>query len=187
MFPTPPTSVTWGGSQNSITIGISDADIKAAKDGAHFTAKAGKEGGEAEIKQGDAKVGVSGKWDGSEFGLKTEVGGVKFDTKIHKKGDGWGWTGGLVIPLSGEEVDELPDVSGAVGGAHSAIVESLTYLQGGGSVTDGFVRDRMAKVKPAIDAVGAVAKRTKPGATLRVTGSVDGGGWSAGVSLVIVF
>ena len=74
MFPTPPTSVTWGGSQNSITIGINGADVKAAKDGAHVTAKADQDGAEAEVKKGDAKVGASGKWDGSEFGLKTEVG-----------------------------------------------------------------------------------------------------------------
>jgi hypothetical protein len=186
MFPTPPTSVTWGGSQNSITIGINGADIKAAPGGAHVTAKAGKEGAEAELQQGDAKVGASGKWDGSEFALKTQVGPVKFDSKVHRKGTGWGWTGGLVIQLAGAEVDELPDVSGAVSGANAAITESLGYLQGGGSPTDAFVRDRMAKIKPAIDAVGQVAAR-KPGATLRVTGSADSAGWSAGVSLVIVF
>jgi hypothetical protein len=123
----------------------------------------------------------------SEFGLKTEVGGVNFESKVHHKGDGWGWSGGLVIPLSGEEVDELPDVSAAVGGAHAAITESLGHLQAGGSLTDGYVRERMGKVKPALDAAKNVAGRTKPGATLRVTAGAEGGGWSAGVSLVIVF
>ena len=92
-----------------------------------------------------------------------------------------------MIPLSGEEVDELPDVSAAVGGAHTAIAESLGYLQGGGSLTDGFVTGRMAQVKPAIDAAKNIAGRTNPGATLRVTGSADSTGWTAGVSLVIVF
>jgi hypothetical protein len=184
LFPTPPTSVTFGGSQTSVTVGISGAELKTGK----VTTKAGKEGGEAELKEGDVKVGVSGKWDGSEFALKTEVGGVKFDSKVHRKGDGWGWTGGLVIPLAGDEVDELPDVGAAVGGAHTAIAESLGHLQGGGSLGDGYVKERMGKIKPAIDAVGNVAGRKgKSGATLRITGSADGGGWSAGVSLVIVF
>jgi hypothetical protein len=187
MFPKPPTSVTVGSSKTSVTLHIVGAELKTAQDGAKVTAKADKEGGEAEIKKGDASVGVSGKWDGSEFGLKTEVAGIKFESKVHRQGSGWGWTGGLVIPLFGEEVDELPDIGGAVTGAHAAIAESFGYLQGGGSLTDGFVKDRMGKIKPAIDAVGAVAARKKPGATLRVTGSAEGGGWSAGVSLVIIF
>jgi hypothetical protein len=93
-----------------------------------------------------------------------------------------------VIPIAGDEVDELPDIAAAVGGAHAAITESLGHIQGGGSPTDSFVTDRMGKIKPAIDAVGGVPERKgKSGATLRVTGSADGGGWTAGVSLVIVF
>lgn len=184
LFPTPPTSVTFGGSQTSVTVGISGAELKAQPG---ITVKADKDGAGAELKKGDVKLGASGKWDGSEFGLKTEVGGVKFESKVHHKGDGWGWSGGLVIPLSGDEVDELPDVSAAVGGAHTAIAESLGHLQAGGSLTDGYVKDRMGKVKPAIDAAKNIAGRTKPGATLRVTAGAEGGGWSAGVSLVIVF
>ena len=184
LFPIPPTSVTFGGSLTSVTIGISGAELKTGR----LTTKAGKEGPEAELKQGDVKVGVSGKWDGSEFGLKTDVGGVKFESKVHRKGEGWGWTGGLVIPISGDEVDELPDVGAAVGGAHAAITESLGHLHGGGSPTDSYVTERMGRIKPAIDAVGNVAGRKgKSGATLRITGSAEGGGWTAGVSLVIVF
>ena len=184
LFPIPPTSVTFGGSQTSLTVGIKGAELKTGK----ITTKAGVGGPESEIKQGPVKVGVSGKWDGSEFGLKTEVGGVKFESKVHHKGEGWGWSGGIVIPLGGDEVDELPDVGGAVIGAHGAIGESLSYLQGGGSLTDGYVIDRMSKVKPAIDAAKNVAGRKgKSGATLRITGSAEGGGWTAGVSLVIVF
>ena len=160
LFPIPPTSVTFGGSQTSIKVGISGAELKAGKGALKVTAD--KEGAEAEVKGNGAKVGVSGKWDGSEFALKTEVGGVKFESKVHHKGDGWGWSGGLVIPLSGEEVDELPDVSAAVGGAHNAIAESLGYLQGGGSLTDGFVTGRMAQVKPAIDAAKNIAGRASP-------------------------
>ena len=183
-FPIPPTSVTFGGSQTSFTIGIKGAELKTGK----LTTKAGKEGAETELKQGDVKVGASGKWDGSEFGLKTEVGGVKFESKVHRKGEGWGWSGGLVIPLGGDQVDELPDVGAAVAGAHTAIAESLGPLQGGGSLTDGYVTDRMGKVKPAFDAVSKVAGRKgKSGASLRITGSAEGGGWTAGVSLVIVF
>jgi hypothetical protein len=145
LFPIPPTSVTFGGSQTSVTVGISGAELKTQPG---ITAKAGKEGAEAELKKGGVTVGASGKWDGREFGLKTEVGGVKFESKVHHKGDGWGWSGGLVIPLSGEEVDELPDVSAAVGGAHAAIAESLGHLQAGGSLTDGYVRERMGRSSP---------------------------------------
>jgi hypothetical protein len=184
MFPIPPTSVTFGGSQTSFTIGIKGAELKTGK----ITTKATPGGAETELKQGDVKVGASGKWDGSEFGLKTEVGGVKFESKVHRKGEGWGWSGGLVIPLGGDEADELPDISGAVSGAHSAIGESLGHLQGGGSLSDGFVTERMGRVKPAIDAVGKIAGRKgKSGASLRISGSADGGGWTAGVALVIVF
>jgi hypothetical protein len=186
MFPTPPTSVTVGGSQTSLTVRIAEAELKTAKDGTKVTAKADKEGAEAEVKKGDAKAGVSAKWDGSSFGVKTEVAGVKFGGKVERKGDSWKWTGGLVFQLSGDEVDELPDISGAVSGAHSALADSLGYLQGGGSPTDGYVTGRMGKIKPAIDAVGKVAGR-KPGATLRVTASGEDGGFTAGISLVIVF
>jgi hypothetical protein len=142
LFPIPPTSVTFGGSNTSLTVGIKGAELKTGK----LTTKAGVGGAESELKQGDVKVGVSGKWDGSEFGLKTEV-----------------------------------------GGAHAAIAESLGHLQAGGSLTDGYVTERMGKVKPSIDAAKNIAGRTKPGATLRVTAGAEGGGWSAGVSLVIVF
>jgi hypothetical protein len=183
LFASVPTSVTVGGSQTSLTVGIKGAELKTGK----VTTTGDHEGGEVELKKGEVKVGASGKWDGSEFGLKTEVGGVKFESKVHRQGDGWGWSGGLTIPLSGEEVDELPDVSGAVSGAHAALAESLGYLQGGGSLTDGYVTGRMAKIKPAIDAAKNIAGRTKPGATLRITGSADGGGWTAGVALVITF
>jgi hypothetical protein len=187
MLPSPPTSVTVGGSKTSLTVRIAEAELKTAKEGAHVTAKADKEGAEAEVKKGDVKAGVSGKWDGSEFGVKTEVAGVKFGGKVQRKGDSWKWTGGLVFQLSGEEVDELPDISGAVSGAHTAIADSLGHLQGGGSLTDGYVTSRMGKIKPAIDAVGQVAGRSKSGATLRVTASAEDGGFTAGVSLVIVF
>ena len=183
-FPKPPTSVTVGNAQTYVKIEIVSAELKAS----NFTVKADKEGGKAEYGKGDTKLGVSGKWDGSEFGIKTEVHGVKFGGKVHRKNEGWGWSGGLVIPLWGDEVDEVPDVGGAVGAAHTALVESLGHLQGGGSVTDGYVTGRMGQIKPAIDAIGEVAARkNKSGATLRVTASGDAGGFTAGVSLVIVF
>lgn len=188
MLPSPPTSVTIGASKTSLTIGIQGAELKTAKDGAHVTAKADQEGAEAEVRKGDVKVGASGKWDGSSFGLKTEVSGVKFGGKVERKGDSWKWSGGLVFQLAGDEVDELPDVGGVVAGAHSAIADSLGHLRGGGSPTDDYVIGRMGKIKPAIDAVGGVAARSgKSGATLRVTASGEDGGFTAGVSLVIAF
>ena len=93
-----------------------------------------------------------------------------------------------MFPLAGDQVDELPDIGGVVSAAHSALAESLGHLRSGGSPTDGFVTGRMGKIKPAIDAAGKVAARSgKSGATLRVTASADDGGYTAGVSLVIVF
>ena len=183
-LPKPPTSVTVGNAKTYVKIEIVGAELKTP----NVTVKADKEGAEAEVEGKGAKVGVSGKWDGSEFGLKTEVAGVKFGGKVHRKGSGWGWSGGLIVPLWGDEVDEVPDVGGAVGAAHTAVVESLTHLQGGGAINDGYVTGRMAQIKPAIDAIGQVAARKgKSGATLRVTASGDSSGFTAGVSLVIVF
>ena len=188
MLPKPPTSVTIGASQTSLTVRIAEAELKTAKDGVHGSVKADQEGAEAEVKKGDVKAGVSGKWDGSAFGLKTEVEGVKFGGKVERKGDSWKWSGGLVFQLAGDEVDELPDIGGAVNGAHNAIADSLGHLHRGGSLSDPYITSRMGQIKPAIDAAGKVAARSgKSGATLRVTASAEDGGFTAGVSLVIVF
>jgi hypothetical protein len=187
-LPMPPTSVTIGASKTSLTVRIVEAELKTSKDGVHGSVKADKEGAEAEVKKGDVKAGVSGKWDGSSFGVKTEVGVVKFGGKVERKGDSWKWSGGLVFQLAGDEVDELPDIGGVVSGAHTALVDSLGHLRAGGSVTDPYLTGRMGQIKPAIDAIGKVAERSgKSGATLRVTASGEDGGFTAGVSLVIVF
>jgi hypothetical protein len=184
LLPKPPTSVTIGSSQTSLTVRIAEAELKTGA----VTVKADDEGGEAEVKKGGAKVGVSGKWDGSSFGLKTELEGVKFGGKVERKGESWKWSGGLVFQIAGDEVDELPDIGSAVSGAHSAIADSLGHMQRGGSPTDQYVKERMGRIKPAIDAAGKVAARSgKSGATLRVTASGEDGGFTAGVSLVIVF
>jgi hypothetical protein len=166
LFPTPPTSITFGSSTTSVTLGISGAEIK-----------------------GPAKTSIQGSWDGSAFGLKTDVGGVKLSGKVKRDGEKWSWSAGLTIPLLGEEIDEYPDVSAVVSDAHAAISETVGHVRGGGSPTDPYVRERLGKIKPAIDAAGRIAKRAdKPSATLRVTGSGDdAGGWTAGVSLVIEF
>ena len=188
LLPKPPTSVTIGASQTSLTVRIAEAELKTAKDGVHGSVKADKEGGEAEVKKGDLKAGVSGKWDGSSFGVKTEVGVVKFGGKVERKGDGWRWSGGLVFRLAGDEVDELPDVGGVVASAHNALADSLGFVHAGGAPTDAYVTGRMGQIKPAIDALGKVAERSgKGGATLRVTASGEDGGFTAGVSLVVVF
>jgi hypothetical protein len=188
MLPSPPTSVTISASQTSLKIGIEGAELKTAKDGVHGTVKADQDGASVEAKKGDVKVGASGKWDGSSFALKTEVSGVKFGGKVERKGEGWKWSGGLVFQLAGDEVDELPDIGGVVSSAHGAIADSLGHLRDGGSPTDAYITGRMGQIKPAIDAVGKVAARSgKSGATVRVTASGDDGGFTAGVSLVVVF
>jgi hypothetical protein len=188
LLPKPPTSVTIGASQTSLTIRLVEAELKTAKDGVHGSVKGDREGAEAEVKKGAVKAGVSGKWDGSAFGVKTEVGVVKFGGKVERKGDSWRWSGGLVFRLAGDEVDELPDVGGVVASAHDALADSLAFVRGGGDPGDAYVTGRMGQIKPAIDAVGKVAERSgKSGATLRVTASGEDGGFTAGVSLVVVF
>lgn len=189
MFPKVPTSVTVGWSSTSITVGVSGAELKTAADGAHITGKAGKEGGEAEIKKGDFKAGVEGKWDGSGFGVKTEVGPVKFSAGVKHEGEKWTWNGGLTFRLAGDEMDEVPDIGGAVVAANSALTDSVGHIMRGGSPKDDYVTSRMGQIKPAIDAAGKIAARSgKSGATLRVTASGDDmGGFTAGISLVIVF
>ena len=187
-FPKPPTSVTIGASRTSLTVRIAEAELKTAVDGAHVKAKADQEGAEAEVKKGDVKAGVNAKWDGSAFGLKTEVGPVKFGGKVERKGENWKWSGGLVFQLAGDEVDELPDIGPVVAAAHGALAESVGHVLGGGSPGDEYVTGRMGRIKPAIDAVGKVAERSgKSGATLRITASGEDGGFTAGVSLVIAF
>jgi hypothetical protein len=188
LFPSPPTSVTFGASKTSITLGISGAEVKTRKDGTGVKVKGDQDGAEVEIKKGDVSVGASGKWDGKSFGVKTEVSGVKFNGKIEKAGEGWKWSAGLVIPLAGDEVDELPDISQVVDQTRQAVEESVEHVRGGGSPIDGYVTSRMAKVKPAIGAAGRIAKRAdKPSATLRANVSGEGGGFTAGLSLVIEF
>ena len=187
-LPKIPTSVTISSSSTSLKIELVGVELKTAQDGVHSTLKADKEGVGVEAKEGGAKVGVNAKWDGSGFGVKTEVGGVKFGGKVERKGEGWKWSGGLVFQLAGDEVEELPDVSGTVAAAHGAISDALGHVARGGSPADEYVTGRMGQIKPAIDAVGKVAARSgKSGATLRVTASGDDGGFTAGVSLVIVF
>ena len=188
LFPKVPTSVDVGWSSTKITVSVSGAELKTVDDGAHITAKAGKEGAETEVKKGDVKAGVEGKWDGSAFGVKTEVGPVKFSGGVKRSGDKWSWSGGLTFQLAGDEVDELPDVGSAVIAANGALTDSVGHIMRGGSPTDSYVTGRMGQIKPAIDAAGKIAARSgKSGATLRITASGDDGGFTAGISLVIVF
>jgi hypothetical protein len=188
LFPKVPTSVDVGWSSTKITVSVSGAELKTAADGAHITGKADQEGAEAEVKKGDFKAGVEGKWDGSSFGVKTEVGPVKFSAGVKHSGDKWSWNGGLTFQLAGDEVDELPDVGTAVIAANGALTDSLGHLMRGGSPTDSYITGRMGQIKPAIDAAGKIAARSgKSGATLRVTASGEDGGFTAGISLVIVF
>jgi hypothetical protein len=185
LFPKVPTSVTFGSSTHSLTLGINGAEIKLP--GTTFKATPG--GPSVEVKDGDTKTTISGGWDGKSFGIKTDVGGVKLEGKVKREEEKWSWSGGLTIPLAGEEVDEYPDLEKVVGETHAAVSETVSYVRGGGNPTDPYVRDRLGKVKPAIDAAGRVAKRaSKPSVTLRVTGSGDNtGGWTAGVSVVVEF
>ena len=94
-----------------------------------------------------------------EFGIKTQVKDAKLDGEVSKDpAKGWTWSAGLVMPLWGSEIDVVPDLAKVVADAQDAIGESVAYIQGGGSPKDSDVTDRLAKIKPAIDA----AQRTAP-------------------------
>jgi hypothetical protein len=153
LFPSVPTKITFGSSKDSVTLGISGAEVKTSG----VTVKAGPDGAEAEVKKGDVSVGASGKWDGTAFGLKTDVDGVKFNGMVERAGDKWKWSASLVIPLAGEELEELPDISKVVDETRAAVEETVGHIRGGGSPTDGYVTSRMGKVKPAIGAAGQIA------------------------------
>ena len=141
-----------------------------------------------ESKKGDAKVGVSGKWDGSAFGVKTEVGVGEVRRQGRAQGRRLEVVGRARVPARGRRGRGAARRRRRGGGAHSAISDSLGHLRSGGRATDQYVTGRMGQIKPAIDAIGKVAARSgKSGATLRVTASGEDGGFTAGVSLVIVF
>ncbi len=188
-LPSVPTSVSLSGSAGVLTLSISGVKLQTAKDGVHITAEAGKDGPSVEAKKGDVSAGASAKWDGSEFGIKTQVKDAKLDGKVTKDpAKGWSWSAGLVMPLWGSEIDTVPDLTKVVSDAQDAIGESIAYIQGGGSPKDSYVTDRLAKIKPAIDAAQRTAKANKgPAATLRASVGGGAGGFSAGVTLTVEF
>jgi hypothetical protein len=188
-LPSVPTSVSLSGSAGSLTLSISGVQIKTKVGGAQVKVDAGKDGPSAEVKKGDVSVGASAKWDGTEFGLKTQVKDAKLDGKVSKDPTkGWTWSAGLVMPLWGSEIDVLPDLNKVVGEAQGAISESVAYIQGGGSPTDSYVTDRLAKIKPAIEAAQRTAQQSRgPAATLRASVGGGAGGFSAGVTLTVEF
>jgi hypothetical protein len=188
-LPSIPTSVSLRGSAGVLTLSISGVKLQTAKNGVHVTAEAGKDGPSVEAKKGDVSAGASAKWDGSEFGIKTQVKDAKLDGKVSKDpAKGWSWSAGLVMPLWGSEIDVVPDLTKVVSDAQDAIGESIAYIQGGGSPKDSYVTDRLAKIKPAIDAAQRTAAANKgPAATLRASVGGGAGGLSAGLTLTIEF
>ena len=186
-FPTPPTSVTIGGSKTSLTVRIAEAE---AQD---------REGWRPRYGQGRRRRRRGGGSEGQREGRRLRQVGRQLvrpqdrgrGRQVRRQGRApratrWKWSGGLVFQLAGDEVEELPDVGGAVTGAHNAIADSLGHLRSGGSLTDPYIKSRMGQIKPAIDAVGKVAARSgKSGATLRVTrpartaGSPPASPWSS--------
>ena len=187
MLPKPPTSVTIGASKTSLTVRIAEAELKTAVDGVHGSVKADKEGAEAEVKKGDVKAGVSGKWDGSSFGVKTEVGRREVRRQGRAQGRQLEVVGRARVPARGRRGRRAARRGRRrVERAHRA--HRLARPAARRRLAVGDVAGRMGQIKPAIDAIGKVAERSgKSGATLRVTASGEDGGFTAGVSLVIVF
>jgi len=190
-LPSVPTSVFLSGAGGSLRLSISGAQVKTKIGGATVKVDAGKEGAEAEVKKGDASVAASAAWSGKEFAIKTDVKGAKLEGKVAKDDTkGWGWSASLVMPLMGDEIDVLPDLQKVIGEAHGAIAEVVAHVQGGGDPKDAYVTERLAKIKPAIDGAQRAAQKSKgPAATLRANAGGDfaGGGFSAGISLVVEF
>ena len=92
------------------------------------------------------------------------------------------------MPLWGSEIDVVPDLTKVISDAQDAIGESIAYIQGGGSPKDSYVTDRLAKIKPAIDAAQRTAGANKgPSGTLRASVGGGAGGLTAGLTLTVEF
>lgn len=189
LFSKVPTKVEVAIGPGELTVGITGAEFAVPNVG-KVSATPG--GAEAEGKIGPVTVEGEGSWaeKSGGFGFKTSAGPVKLSGKVEvEEGWKWKWSGGFSLPLAGSAVGKLPDLSKAVYDANAAITGAARHVASGGSPTDPQVTGSLGKAKPALDALGKVADHgEKTGVSLGVTASGgQDGGWTAGVSLVIVF
>jgi hypothetical protein len=191
-LPKPPTSVTLRGAGGSLELSIDGIKAETKVAGAKVTATADKDSASVEAKKGDVSVKAEASFKGDSFGVSTKVGDVSFGAKIEKDGGSWSkWSMSLTIPIVGEPADAVPpsdQLTEAVTKANAAVGRVIAHIASGGSPTDDVVKQALADIKPAIDAVGkATAKPKGPSASLGVAASGSKGGWSAGVSLIVTF
>jgi hypothetical protein len=151
-------------------------------------------GVELQTKVGPAKV--TGTFNGSSVGLKTEVGGASFEAKLEKDvetGNWSKWSMELQVPLVGEAYDApppSPELKDTVMKAHVAAGKIASHIAGGGSPDDVVVKKALEDVKEAIEGVSkAVAKQPdKPSVTLGVKAQKDPDkGLTVGAAVTVTF
>jgi hypothetical protein len=191
-FKLPPTSVTLRNKAGSLELSISGIKAETKIAGAKVTATADKDSGSIEASKGGVSVKAEGSFKGDSFGVGTKVGDVSFGAKIEKEKDAWSkWSMSVSIPVVGEAADAVPpadQLHDAVVKANDAVGRVISHVTSGGSPTDDVVKNALADIKPAIDAVDKATSKPK-GSSVTVTGTASGSssGWSAGVSVVITF
>lgn len=194
-----------------VEVGNEAANLVVKVSGALATVKAGGVEARAEAGAGGVKgtVDIGGRVKATAtpssvgFSAPIPMGSAqgKFAAKLSKSGDSWSkWSASFSFPVVGDKpIDARPAVNAlesSVREAEAAISDIAGHLAGGGAPADDFVRERIAKISPAIKNVGAAVKERKgPNVTVKIGGSggpKEVGGQrvqesTVGVSVVIEF
>lgn len=194
-----------------VRVGSDAANLVVSVSGAVATARAGGVEARAEAGPGGVSgaLGIGGRVTATaspdSFGLRTTIplAGAEgvFAARLARDGDTWSrWSVSLSFPVVGRRpIDARPAadaIASSVTAAEGAIRDIAAHLHGGGSPTDGYVREQAGRISPAISQVGsAVERRQGPNVTVRLGAEggpteVAGGrvqAVTAGVSLVIEF
>ena len=166
-----PDSVSFGGDDAKITIGIGGtvkAQVKAGS--AEIEAEGSKEGGSASVKVPGAKVGVSATDKGFKLDLKAgDLVTVK--GSVSRSGEDWEWKADLQIGTLGKVItpDEIAKV---MKGAQDTLGNSARDLAAG--VTPEKVKEHGGAVKEAVEGVVEKAKKSAEQAK---------SGWQVGVGV----
>jgi hypothetical protein len=177
---------------DAVQLSIDGAQIKGTVAGVKVVGKGDLSGPSVEASKGDVSLKAQGAYAGDSFGVTTKVDEVSFGAKIEKENGAWTkWSMTLTIPVVGGAAKAVPpadQLRDAVIKADAAIARVVAHLQSGGSPTDDVVKEALADIKPAIDAVGKATAKAKSG-SVTITGTASGSssGWSFGVGLVVTF
>lgn len=185
----------------NLVISVSGAVGRVRVGDVEASAEAGTGGVGGKVRIGRGTVTASP----DAFGLKASIpmgsGSGTFAAKLSKSGATWSkWSASFSLPIVGRSTIAPRPAADAIGDsvrkAEQAIRDIAGHLHRGGIPTDGYVRERIGKVTPAIGKVGS-AIETQEGPN--VSASIGAGGGPkevggqtvqeahVGVSLVIAF